>query len=435
MPNTLPHDLEAEKSVLGAGLLDKAALDIIMDSLTTGSFYSQRHATIFAGMRALYDAGRPSDLTTLTSHLRDTHKDKAAGGFSYVSELSDGVITTANIKYWVEILTAKTTLRRAIAECHKISQIAYSNPENVEDFISGAQSTWSAMTDGQARSYATALEVANEAHAGIELLYKAGGQVVAGLSTGLPGLDRLTSGLRAGDLWIFAGRPGMGKTSLALNVLHSVSVRERKKVAFFSLEMSQDQLGERLICQSSKLDFSDLRRGSICKGDWTDLVAATGEVSNGQFFIDDTGGLSVAQLRARCRRIMAAIGGLDLIIVDYIQIMRGSGRSRLEVLTEITGSLKALAKNLKCPVIALSQLSRESLKRDDKRPNLGDLRESGSIEQDADVVLFVHRPALLTGQGNFEDTELIIGKQRNGETGIINLRFIGQQQTFIEGGY
>lgn len=420
-----PQNLEAEQSVLGSMLIDKEAIYTASELLTGEDFYRSAHQKIFEAIISLCDRGEPVDLITLSDELRGRKGLQEAGGMQYLVLLADVVPTAANVQYYAEIVREKAILRALISGCTQIISAGFGSPQDVDELLDRAeQKIFEVGRRGKRQGFSPLKEVLVRTFERIEKLYdhKKG---VTGLSSGFTDLDHISAGLQEADLIIVAARPGMGKTTLALNIAQHIAVNEEKAVAFFSLEMAKEQLAQRLLSAQAHIDAQNLRRGFLSQQDWQKLTRAVGPLSTAPLYIDDTASLSVMELRSKARRLKAE-KGLDAIFVDYLQLMRGSSRAenRQQELSEISRSLKALAKELNVPVVALSQLSRAVEKRPDRRPILSDLMESGGIEANADMVLFIYREAYYTRDaedGNL--AELIVAKQRNGPTGTVELYF------------
>jgi len=453
-----PQSLEAEESVLGGVLLDNGALDRVVELLRSEDFYRSTHRKIFRAMLQLAERSEPVDLITLSETLKASGDLPDVGGTSYLAELAERVPTAANVVHYARIVRDRSLLRNLIGAATDIASKGYDADGDVAELLDQAERSIFNITERQIRaSFSSIGEVLVGSLKTIERLYEQK-QAVTGVPTGFADLDRITAGLQPSDLIIVAGRPGMGKTALATNIAYNVARAWRGEVradghidtvnggiaGFFSLEMSAEQLATRIIAEQSGIPSSTIRRGGINERDFEKIKDVAIELQHLPFFIDETGGLTVAQLAARARRLKRQ-KGLDLLVIDYIQLLQGSSRrameGRVQEVTEITTSLKALAKELNVPILALSQLSRQVENRDDKRPQLSDLRESGSIEQDADVVLFVFREEYYLSNkeprpGTDEHTkwqvemasvhgkaEIIIGKQRHGPTGTVNVQF------------
>ncbi len=436
-----PQSLEAEQALLGAVLLDNAALARVLETrLSDEDFYRQAHGLIFASMRDLFDRGEPVDLVTLNESLKKSGALEKAGGPAYVAELADSVATAANVEHYARIVQERSQLRRLLTTASQISDQCYATTADVQEVLDRAESSVFAIREGrdvQTLQPVNSLLKSTIGH--IEsLMTRSGG--VTGVTTGFKDLDDLTGGLQPSDLIILAGRPSMGKTAFALNLaLHAAIPEERDvkegkawAVAFFSLEMSTDQVLLRLLCSLGGLDLKDVRTGRVRDQDFIHLTMAASKLGDASIYIDDTPAMAVLELRAKARRLKSLLANqgreLGLIIVDYLQLMRGTGHTdgREQEISEISRSLKALAKELHVPVLALSQLNRRVEDRPDKRPMLADLRESGAIEQDADVIAFVYREEVYK-RDNPEikgQAELIVGKQRNGPIGNVKLSFL-----------
>lgn len=442
-----PQSLEAEQSLLGAILLEESALSRVLETrLTADDFYREAHGHIFQAMREQYERSEPVDLVTLNEALKKNGVLDRVGGAAYLAELADAVGTAANVEHYARIVRDKATLRRLITTSTQITDQCYSPTSEVAQVLDAAEATIFGIREGRdTRTVQPVKELLREAIGHIEaMMTRTGG--VTGVPTGFRDLDDLTGGFQRSDLIILAGRPSMGKTALALSIASQTAIPEERyeptgqpfAVVFFSLEMSKDQVLLRLLCALGGLDLKDVRTGRIRREDFHKLTAAASQLAEAQIYVDDTAALSVLEMRARARRLKSTLAtqgqDLGLIIVDYLQLMRGGGQtdSREQEISEISRSLKALAKELNVPVMALSQLNRRVEERPDKRPQLADLRESGAIEQDADVIAFVYREEVykpdneeLKGRAT-----LIVGKQRNGPIGTVHLTFQHQCARF-----
>jgi replicative DNA helicase len=431
---SLPHSDEAERSVLGAVLLDNRQFHQAQEVLTAGAFYSMRHRKIFQAMETLMNEGSALDLVTVNARLEQSRNLEASGGPAYLASLVDGVPRSANVEHYAKIVREKAILRELIQSAQRILQSALKPEGSTDDVLDEAERAIFRVAEDRLRTGFLPLKtIAERSLKTIEELTERR-EMVTGIPSGFLQLDEMTAGLQPSDLVILAARPGMGKTTLALNIAESASMRHGKRVGVFSLEMSHHQLFFRMLCSDARVDAHRLRTGRINKEDWQRIIKSFGTLSDAAIYIDDTPGISIVEMRAKSRRL-ALEHGIDLLIVDYLQLMRGrtSFESRQQEISEISRSLKELAKELNIPVVALSQLSRAPEQRTgDRRPQLSDLRESGAIEQDADVVLFLFREELY--KKNDPDlrgkAELIIGKQRNGPTGTINLVFIREFTRF-----
>lgn len=429
-----PQEVEAEQSVLGGILLNNDALFKALEIITPGDFYREAHSHVFSAMVALYERGEPVDLITLTTWLKKNNLLEKVGGATYISSLADVVATSANISHHAKIVHEKSILRKLITKSTEIASKAYDRTSDVEDLLDEAERSIFEISEARIKKdFHPLKDVVKESFSNLERLYERG-ESVTGVPSGFEKLDQLTAGFQNGDLVIIAGRPSMGKTALALNIARNAAIDGETPTAFFSLEMSKEQLGNRMLCCEARVDGSNVRRGFIRQEEWTHLITAAGTLTEAPIYIDDTPAISVLEMRAKARR-MAADSGLGLAIVDYLQLMRGRVRSdsREQEISEISRSLKALAKELNIPVIALSQLNRQLESRSDKRPQLSDLRESGAIEQDADVIVFVYRDEVYNkspDNPNRGIAEIIIGKQRNGPVGTIKLTFLSAHTRF-----
>lgn len=427
-----PQSKEAEQSVLGSMIIDKEAIYSAAELLADQDFYSTAHQKIYSAIISLSEKGEPVDLVTLSEELQRTQSLDEIGGRSYLVTLANAVPTAANIQYHSQIVREKSILRALIQAATGIVTRGFDAPSNVDEFLDEAeQMIFEIGKRGKHQGFASLKDVLVQAFDSIEKLYdeKKG---VTGLSTGFTDLDRLTSGLQNSDLIVVAARPSMGKTTLALNMAQQIAVKEKLPTAFFSMEMSKEQLAQRLLCAESQIDAQNMRRGFLSQDEWHKLTMAVGPLSESPLYIDDSASLSVMEVRAKARRLKAE-KGLQAVFVDYLQLMRGFSRfeSRQQELSEISRALKALAKELTVPVVALSQLSRAVEKRPDRRPILSDLMESGGIEANADLVMFIYRESYYnkdSDKGNI--AEISIAKQRNGPTGLIELYFLDRYTKF-----
>ncbi|AMV71661.1 replicative DNA helicase [Desulfuromonas carbonis] len=431
-----PQSLEAEMSVLGGVLLENEALNKALEILRPEDFYREAHRKIFNAIIDLSDKGEPADLVTLTALLQQRGEIDEIGGNAYLATLVDYVPTAANIAYYCRLVKEKAIGRHLIHVATEIATRGYDGGE-VEQTLDWAEKSIFEITGMKTRpSYFSTREIMKDTFKAIEKLYDRK-EAVTGVPTGFTDLDTMTAGLQPGDLVIVAGRPSMGKTAFALNMIEHAAVHAAEPVPtiIFSLEMSKEQLVQRLLCSVSKVDASRLRTGHLGDSDWPKLTSGAGLLTEAPIYIDDTPAISVLELRAKARRLKAE-RNLGMIVVDYLQLMTGhNAESRQQEISEISRSLKALAKELSVPVIALSQLNRSLENRTDKRPIMADLRESGAIEQDADVIMFVYREAVYCeackskektcDKGHERNAEIVIGKQRNGPIGTVNLTFLG----------
>jgi len=428
-----PQSLEAEQSVLGSMIISKDAIYTAMELLTPADFYRTAHQKIFEAIVALCDRGEPVDVVILSEELENNRCLEEVGGRSYLLALANAVPTAANVEYYARIVREKSIMRALISTATDIVTRCYDFPGgDVDEFLDEAErAIFEIRRQGQQGGFAPLKEALMQAFDRIERLYdqKKG---VTGISTGFTDLDRITAGLQESDLIIVAARPSMGKTTLALNMAHHCAVKEKRPTAFFSMEMSKEQLAQRMLCAQAHIDAQNMRRGYLTTEDWQRLTRAVGPLSEAPLYIDDNASLSAMDIRSRARRLKAE-RGLDAIFIDYLQLMRGHGRAenRQQELSDISRSLKSLAKELRVPVVALSQLSRAVEKRPDRRPILSDLMESGGIEANADMVLFIYREAYYfqdSDKGNI--AEIIIAKQRNGPTGTVELYFLDRYTKF-----
>ncbi|NLJ40013.1 MAG: replicative DNA helicase [Clostridiales bacterium] len=428
-----PHNMEAEQSVLGSMLLDKEAVAAATDSLTGEDFYAEAHKEIFEGMLDIYNRGEAVDLVTVMEQLRQRGSLEAVGGVPYINDLSMMVPSTANIRYYVNIVEEKSILRRLIFACNDVIVKSYEAAEELDMLIDYAEKSIFQITQrNTAGNFESIKTVLLDTYAEIEELSKTKGGII-GVETGFADFDAKTSGLQPSDLILVAARPSMGKTSFALNIGQYAAQNGKVPVAIFSLEMSKNQLVQRMLSCGANVDLQKIRTGELSENEWVELLGAAGNLSMAPIYIDDTPGISVMEMRSKARRLKIE-KGLGMIIIDYIQLMSGRGRpeSRQQEISEISRSLKALARELDVPVVALSQLSRAPEARTDHRPMLSDLRESGAIEQDADVVAFLYRDEYYNPDTEKKNiAEVIIAKQRNGPTGVVELVWLGQFTKFV----
>lgn len=437
-----PQNIEAEQAVLGAMLIDKEAIAKATEVLSADDFYREAHRVIFSAMLELYNKNEAVDMVTVTEILKRDNKLEDIGGIAYITSLANVVLTAANVKYHAEIVAEKSVLRQLVRVSTEIAAMGYEANEDVGTLLDTAESRILEISNRKKKNDFTAInDILMDSVQSIEsLLQNKGG--LTGLPAGFADLDKLTSGLHPSDFIILAARPSMGKTALALNIVQNVALRahkviggEPRSVAFFSLEMSKEQLVNRMLCAEAGIDSQRLRVGEMHDEDWTHLWDACDTMSRAKIYIDDTAGITVMDMRSRARRLKAE-HGLDLIVVDYLQLMQGSGKrnnsgDRQQEVSEISRSLKALARELDVPVLALSQLSRSVESRQVKRPMLSDLRESGSLEQDADIVAFLYREDYYNPETENKHTELIIAKHRNGPVDTVNLFFQKQFTKFV----
>ncbi|MBS5425794.1 MAG: replicative DNA helicase [Phascolarctobacterium succinatutens] len=437
-----PQNIEAEQAVLGAMLIDKEAIAKATEVLSADDFYREAHRVIFSAMLELYNKNEAVDMVTVTEILKRDNKLEDIGGIAYITSLANVVLTAANVKYHADIVAEKSVLRQLVRVSTEIAAMGYEANEDVGTLLDTAESRILEISNRKKKADFTPInDILMDSVQSIEsLLQNKGG--LTGIPAGFADLDKLTSGLHPSDFIILAARPSMGKTALALNIVQNVALRahkaiggEPRSVAFFSLEMSKEQLVNRMLCAEAGIDSQRLRVGEMHDEDWTHLWDACDTMSRAKIYIDDTAGITAMEMRSRARRLKAE-HGLDLIVVDYLQLMQGSGKrnnsgDRQQEVSEISRSLKALARELDVPVLALSQLSRSVESRQVKRPMLSDLRESGSLEQDADIVAFLYREDYYNPETENKHTELIIAKHRNGPVDTVNLFFQKQFTKFV----
>jgi len=427
-----PQNIEAEQSVLGGILIENEAINRVMEILAPEDFYREAHRKIYHALIELSERDEPADLITTTNELRKKGELEMVGGASYLAYLIDSVPSAANIEYYARIVKEKAILRKLIETSTEIITQSYEDRTDVEAFLDEAERAIFEISEKRVRpSFFSIKEIVKESFKNIEQLYKKK-ELVTGVPSGFKELDRLTAGFQPSDLIIVAGRPSMGKTAFCLNIAQYAAIEGRVPVAIFSLEMSKEQLVLRMLCSEAQVEGTRLRTGYLGESDWPKLTMAAGTLSDAPIFIDDTAALSVLELRAKARRLKSE-HGLGMIIIDYLQLMKGRGKaeSRQQEISEISRSLKALAKELNVPVIAVSQLSRKTEERTGNRPQLSDLRESGAIEQDADVILFLFREEVYhRTEENRGKAEVIIGKQRNGPIGKVDLAFLDKYTSF-----
>ncbi|WP_058830905.1 replicative DNA helicase [Paenibacillus polymyxa] len=429
-----PQNLEAEQAVIGSILLQSEALITAMERVQTEDFYDKAHQMIYEAMIELGESGQPIDLVTLTSKIQDKGQLEDIGGVSYLAKLAHGVPTAANVDYYAQIIEEKAMLRRLIRAATQIVSEGYSSGEDVASMLSDAERKIMEISNGRSGSGFIAIrDVVMEVFDRVELLHQNKGNTT-GIPSGFVDLDKMTAGFQRNDLIIVAARPSVGKTAFALNIAQNVAVRAKETVAIFSLEMSAAQLVQRMICAEANLDANVMRTGEF-KGDddWAKLTMGIAALSEAEIYIDDTPGITVADIRAKCRRLKAE-KGLGMIVIDYLQLIHGRGKAgenRQQEVSEISRTLKQIARELEVPVIALSQLSRGVEQRQDKRPMMSDLRESGSIEQDADIVAFLYRDDYYNQETEKKNIiEIIIAKQRNGPVGTVELVFLKNYNKF-----
>ena len=429
-----PHSIEAEQAVLGAMLMNKDAVMVASEIITGEDFYQTAYGIIFDSVVDLFKAGKPADLITLQEKLKEKNVPPEISSMEFVKDLLEGTQTSANVKYYAEIVRDKSILRRLIRINEDIANTCYLENQPLDEILEKTQKeVFELVEHGNSEEYVPIRQVVLNALDVIERASKTKGNVT-GIPTGFIDLDYKLSGLQRSDLVLIAARPSMGKTAFVLNIAQHVAFRQNLAVAIFSLEMSKEQLVNRLFSLESHVDAQVLRTGNLSDTDWEKLIEGAGTIGNSRMIIDDTSGISISEMRSKCRKYKLEIG-LDLIIIDYLQLMSGSGgrknESRQQEISEISRSLKGLARELNVPVIALSQLSRAVEQRMDKRPMLSDLRESGAIEQDADVCMFIYRDDYYNPDTEDKNiAEIIIAKQRNGPIGTVRLAWMPQYTRF-----
>lgn len=429
-----PQNLEAEQAVIGAILLQPEALITAMERVRSEDFYSGPHRQIYEAMVEIAENNQPVDLVTLTAHLQDQHLLEEIGGVSYLAKLANSVPTAANVDYYAQIVEEKSMLRRLIRTATNIVSDGYANSEDVAVLLGDAEKKILEISNRRSGSgFISIRDVLMEVFEKVEMLYSNRGNTT-GIPSGFTDLDRMTAGFQRSDLIIVAARPSVGKTAFALNIAQNVGIRARETVAIFSLEMSAAQLVQRMVCAEGNVDAQRMRTGHLEGEDWEKLTMAIGALSESEVYIDDTPGITVAEIRSKCRRLKKE-RGLGMILIDYLQLISGRGKAgenRQQEVSEISRTLKHIARELEVPVIALSQLSRGVEQRQDKRPMMSDLRESGSIEQDADIVAFLYRDDYYDKESEKKNIiEIIIAKQRNGPVGTVELAFLKQFNKFV----
>ncbi|MCI6899399.1 MAG: replicative DNA helicase [Tenericutes bacterium] len=434
----MPNNLEAEESVLGACFLSKYALQKATESLLPESFYSEKNAKIFTAMMDLAEEKTPIDLTTITSHLKKKNELNEVGGVEYLTEILNFVPTASNVDYYIQNVEETAILRRLIETANDIATEGYRTDETVNEILdSSEKKILSIVKNRKSSEFRSIKDVLLKTQSDLERLSENKSEIT-GLATGWYDLDKLTTGLHPNEFIIIAARPAMGKTAFALNLATHAAMTQDKSVAVFNLEMSAEQLAMRILSSLGQLEGFKLRTGNLMNNDWKRINEAVSQLSNTNLVIDDTPGITIGEIRAKCRRLASSEKGLSLVIIDYLQLISGGknyGANRQQEVSDISRSLKTLAMELNVPIIALSQLSRSVEGREDKRPLMSDLRESGSIEQDADIVAFLYRDDYYNKEARTEDntsiSELIIGKHRNGPTATIELLFKKNTSTFL----
>ena len=429
---SLPQSIEAEQSVIGSMIIDKNSIAKVMESLEEEDFYRDGHKAIYKARLEMFRNDMAVDLVTLLEYLKSTNMLERAGGVTYITELSASVPTTANLSAYIKIVSDKSTLRKLIKASTTIIEESYNKQDKVESVVDIAEKKIFNIAENRtSKDFEPLSDVLERGFLQIEKLFNNKGEIT-GVGSGFTDLDSMTSGFQSGDMILIAARPSMGKTTFALNIAEHAALREHKSVVIFSLEMSKEQLAYKLLCSEANVDMLKLRTGALEDSDWENIARATGPLSKAKVYIDDTAGVTVMEMRSKCRRLKLEYG-IDLIVIDYLQLMSGGSGTdnRQQEVSEISRSIKALAKEMECPVIALSQLSRAPEQRADHRPMLSDLRESGSIEQDADLVMFLYRDEYYNKETEDKNIgECIIAKQRNGPVGTVKMAWLGQYSKF-----
>ena len=428
-----PHDLEAEQAVIGSMLTDNDAVISSVEVLKAEDFYREDNRIIFTAMANLYSKAEPIDLITVKSELESMGKFDQVGGLEYLAELPEKVPTTANASKYIKIVEEKAVLRNLIKTANEIIELGYDPTEEVDDIMEGAEKRiFNLMQDKNQKGYAPIKDILVDSFTELEELYNRK-QHITGVPSGFADLDYRTAGFHGSELILIAARPAMGKSAFALNIATHAAVRAKTPVAIFSLEMSKEQMVDRILCREAMVDSNKVRTGKLEEEDWTKLAETIGPLSEAEIYIDDTPGISITEIRAKCRKLKLE-KNIGMVVIDYLQLIQGSNKrngSREQEISEISRSLKILAKELNVPVLALSQLSRAVEQRPDHRPMLSDLRESGAIEQDADIVMFLYRDDYYNEDSEKKNiAEVIIAKQRGGSTGTVDLGWFGTYTKF-----
>ena len=429
-----PHDIEAEQAVIGSMLTDKEAVTSCVEVLKEEDFYRDDNKAIYSAILNLYNRAEPIDIITVKAELESMGKFEQVGGLEYLAELPEKVPTTANAMKYIKIVEEKSVLRRLIKTANEIIELGYDPTEDVEDIMENAEKKiFNLMQDKNQKGYTPIKDVLVESFNQLEELYNRK-QHVTGVPTGFSELDYKTAGLHGSDLVLIAARPAMGKSAFALNIAANAALKANVPVAIFSLEMSKEQMVNRMLCSEAMVDSNKVRTGKLEEEDWAKLAGAIGPLSDSGIYIDDTPGISVMEIRAKCRKLKLE-KNIGLVVIDYLQLVQGSNKrvgSREQEISEISRSLKILAKEINVPVVALSQLSRAVEQRPDHRPMLSDLRESGAIEQDADIVMFLYRDDYYNQESEKKDiAEVIIAKHRGGSLGSVDLLWMGNYTKFV----
>ena len=429
-----PHDLEAEQAIIGSMLTDKDAVISSIEVLKEEDFYREDHRAIYSAILNLYNRAEPIDIITVKAELETMGKFEQVGGLDYLAELPEKVPTTANALKYIKIVEEKSVLRNLIKTANEIIELGYDPTEDVEDIMEDAEKKiFNIMQNKNQKGYTPIKDVLVDSFTQLEELYNRK-QHITGVPTGFTELDYKTAGFHGSDLILIAARPAMGKSAFALNIATNVAVKSNIPVAIFSLEMSKEQMVNRILCSEAMVDSNKVRTGKLEEDDWTKLAGSIGPLSEAEIYIDDTPGISVMEIRAKCRKLKLE-KNIGMVVIDYLQLVQGSNKrngSREQEISEISRSLKILAKEIGVPVIALSQLSRAVEQRPDHRPMLSDLRESGAIEQDADIVMFLYRDDYYNQDSEKKDiAEVILAKHRGGSTGTVELLWLGSYTKFV----
>ncbi len=440
----IPQNIEAEQAVLASMFLSKYALEKSIDSLSKDLFYSDSHGIIFDVLKELKENNRAVDITTVTDELEKKNQLSKIGGVEYLGEIINSIASPANVEEYINIVEEKAIRRRLIETAIEIENKGYNSDDTLNDLLDNAETKMlNVVKTRKGTEFRSIQDVITKAQSNLEKLSELGGNIT-GLITGFDEIDNLTSGLHGSELIIVAARPAMGKTAFALNLATNVAIKNNKTVAIFNMEMPAEQLANRMFAAEGQIEGYKLSSGNLLKSDWNKLDEAISRLSDAKIFIDDTPGMTISEIKAKCRRLASTQGDLGLVVIDYLQLISGSAKyagNRQQEIAEISRALKTLAMELNIPIVALAQLSRSVESREDKRPLLSDLRESGSIEQDADIVAFLYRDDYYTKKVDYEDgsskSEFIVAKHRNGATKTINLLFrknISKFESFIDEG-
>jgi replicative DNA helicase len=432
-PRVMPHNLEAEQSTLGGMLLSQEAVAEVFEAVSGSDFYAPKHELIFNAVLTLFGRGEPTDVIAVSDELNKSGNLLKAGGADYLHSLTSYVPTAANASYYAKIVSDKAIMRRLIEAGTRIAQSGYENQGEVEDLVNQAQAeVYRVASQAAGEDYVGLSDSIEEAIREIEFAQKRGGELT-GIPTGFLDLDSLTHGLHPGQLVIVAARPAVGKSTFALDIARTAAIKNSQATIFFSLEMGRAEIAMRMLSAESSIYLQSMRKGTVSEPDWTRLAAVRGRINDAPLYIDDSPNMTLVEIRAKCRRLAQQVD-LKMIVIDYIQLMSSGKKveSRQQEVSEFSRALKLLAKELNIPVIALSQLNRQTEQSKDKRPELSHLRESGSLEQDADVVVLLHREGIYErDHPRAGEADLILAKQRNGPTGTVTVAFHGQYSRFV----